>query len=191
KAGTKLPDVYEKITSMAPPKPTLAIGGSPVKGSKNAQVKVFEFSDFQCHFCTRALEPVKQIEQTYGNKVAIVFKQYPLPFHDKAGLAAEAALAAHEQGKFWQMHDKLFANQNALERQSLEKYAQELGLDMAKFRAALDSGKYKEQIKKDMEEGSAAGVSGTPSFVINGKLVVGAQPFEAFKKEIDEALQQK
>ena len=97
-------------------------------------------SDFQCPFCSpRGARRCKQIEDEYKGKVRIAFKQFPLPFHDKAHLAAEAALAANEQGKFWQMHDKLFANQQALDRPSLEKYAQELGLDMGKFKAALDS----------------------------------------------------
>ncbi len=124
----------------------------------------------------------------YGSKVAVAFKQFPLPFHDKADLAAQAALAAHEQGKFWEMHDKLFANQGSLERPALEGYAKELGLDLQKFNAALDSGKFKEQIAKDKEQASKVGVTGTPSFVVNGTLVVGAQPFEEFKKTIDEAL---
>ncbi|MGC4113996.1 MAG: thioredoxin domain-containing protein [Myxococcales bacterium] len=194
KSGTKMENLYEKITSMAPPPPPepprvkLEAGNAPAKGPKNAPIQIYEFSDFQCPFCTRVLPTVKQIEETYGNKVVVFWKNYPLPFHDKAPLAAEASLAAHEQGKFWQMHDKLFANQSALDRASLEKYAQELQLDMTKFKAALDSGKFKDQVKKDMDQGSTAGVSGTPSFVVNGKLVVGAQPFEEFKKVIDAEL---
>ncbi|HEY3445740.1 MAG TPA: thioredoxin domain-containing protein [Myxococcales bacterium] len=197
KSGTKLDQVYDKITSMAPPAPPepprveLKAGNAPVKGPKNAPIQIYEFSDFQCPFCSRVNPTMKQVEETYGGKIAILWKNYPLPFHDKAGLAAEASLAAHEQGKFWQMHDKLFANQGALDRANLEQYAQELQLDMNKFKAALDSGKYKEQVKKDTEQGSSAGVSGTPSFVINGKLLVGAQPFEEFKKIIDAELANK
>ena len=110
-----------------------------MKGPASAKVTVVAFSDFQCPFCSRAVPVLKQIEDEYKGKVKIAFKQLPLPFHDKAHLAAEAALAANEQGKFWQMHDKLFANQQALDRPSLEKYAEELGLNMAKFKAALDS----------------------------------------------------
>lgn len=194
KSGVKLADIYDTITSTAPPpapeKPHVALqaGNAPVIGSREAPVQVFVFSDFQCPFCSRAVGTVKQIEQTYGKKVAVYFKQYPLPFHDKAGLAAEAALAAHEQGKFWLMHDKLFENQSALDRPDLERYARELGLDMAKFKTALDSGKLKDQIKKDQEQGSSANVEGTPSFVVNGKLIVGAQPFDQFKTVIDEEL---
>jgi protein-disulfide isomerase len=165
--------------------------GAPVKGPRNAPVQIVAFSDFQCPFCSRVNPTMEQIEKAYENKVAIYFKQYPLPFHDKAPLAAEAALAAHEQGKFWQMHDKLFGNQQALDRASLENYAQELGLDMAKFKSALDTGKFKDQVQKDLAQGSSAGVNGTPSFVINGKLLVGAQPFDEFKKMIDAELAKK
>jgi protein-disulfide isomerase len=200
KGGTRLPDVYEKLLSLAPPPPPpppeparvkLDPGNAPLKGSKSAAVQIYLFSDFQCPYCSKALEPLHAIEQNYGDKVAIYFKQFPLPFHDKAQLAAEASLAAHEQGKFWPMHDKLFGNQSALARQDLERYAQDLGLDLNKFRSALDSGKFKAQVKKDSDQGSTAGVSGTPSFVINGKLVVGAQPFEEFKKVIDAEMQPK
>jgi protein-disulfide isomerase len=115
----------------------------------------------------------------------------PLPFHNHAQLAAEAALAANEQGKFWEMHDKLFGNQQALERGDLEKYAQEIGLDMNKFKSALDSGKFKAHIDRDKAEAAKAGASGTPTFLINGTKLVGAQPVDQFKKLIDEALAKK
>ncbi len=115
----------------------------------------------------------------------------PLPFHNHAQLAAEAALAANEQGKFWEMHDKLFANQQALERADLEKYAQEIGLDMNRFKSALDTGKFKAHITKDQAEAAKAGAQGTPTFLINGTKLVGAQPVDQFKKLIDEALAKK
>src|SRR5206468_11307141 len=121
----------------------------------------------------------------YGGKLRVAFKQLPLPFHDKAHLAAEAALAANEQGKFWQFHDKLFANQQALDRPSLEKYAADLGLDLAKFKAALDSGKFKDKVDAEAREGAAVGATGTPTFFVNGTRIVGAQPVEAFKAVID------
>src|SRR5262249_53933881 len=120
------------------------------RGPKSAPVTIVQFSDFQCPFCSRVEPTMTQIEKTYGNKVRVVWKNYPLPFHDKAMPAAEAALAAGEQGKFWEMHDALFANQAAMDHASLEKYARELGLDLGKFRAALDGGKFKAAIKKDM-----------------------------------------
>jgi protein-disulfide isomerase len=198
--GVKAEDLYAELTKTgatspvmvaapaAPEKVAVEIGNAPLKGPASAPVKIIAFSDFQCPFCSRVVPTMRQIEETYPGKVAVAFKQFPLPFHDKADLAAQAALAAHEQGKFWEMHDKLFANQGKLDRESLEGYAKELGLDVQRFNAALDSGKFKEQIAKDKEQGSKAGVSGTPSFVVNGKLVVGAQPFEEFKRAIDEAL---
>jgi protein-disulfide isomerase len=131
------------------------------------------------------------LEADYGNKIRIAFKMQPLPFHNHAQLAAEAALAAHEQGKFWEMHDKLFANQQKLERADLEQYAQEIGLNMAKFKSALDTGKFKAQIEKDKAEAAKAGAQGTPTFLINGNRIVGAQPVDAFKKMIDAELAKK
>src|SRR5262249_38777125 len=119
-------------------------GNAPAKGPKSAPVQIVEFSDFQCPFCSRVVPTVKQIEEKYGNKVHFAFRNYPLPFHQNAQIAAEAAAAANAQGKFWQMHDKMFANQQALDRASLEKYASEIGLDVAKFKSDLDGGKYKD-----------------------------------------------
>ena len=118
---------------------------------------VVAFSDFQCPFCSRAVPTMKQIEDTYKGKVRIAFKHLPLSFHQNAQIAAEASMAANEQGKFWEMHDKLFANQQQLDRPSLEKYAQELGLNMAKFKAALDSGKFKKQVQEDAADGRQGG----------------------------------
>jgi protein-disulfide isomerase len=206
KKGTPLKDVYKKRieeAALAPPpaapsapaapegKQDIKLGDAPVKGPSGAKVTMVAFSDFQCPFCSRAVPVMKQIEDQYQGKIRIAFKQMPLPFHDKAHLAAEAALAANEQGKFWQYHDKLFANQQALERASLEKYAEELGLNMSKFKAALDSGKFKDKVDSDAKEGAAVGATGTPTFFINGTKVVGAQPFDAFKTVIDTELKAK
>ena len=124
----------------------------------------------------------------YPNKVQVVFKHQPLAFHKDAPLAAEASLAAHSQGKFWEFHDLLFANQKAIQRADLEKYAEQLGLNMGKFKADLDGGKFKKAVENDMAQARSAGISGTPSFLINGKKFVGAQPFESFKTEVDAAL---
>lgn len=123
----------------------------------------------------------------------IVFKHFPLPFHDKAQLAAEATMAAHQQGKFWEYSDKLFQNQQALDRASLEKYAQELGLNVDKFKNALDSGEMKKLVAADVAVGNQAsgGRMGTPTFYINGRQVAGALPFEQFKSIIDEELKKK
>lgn len=199
-AGTKPDKLYDKLQEQAAALPApgsapaaaavqkISIVSAPVKGPKNAPVTIVEFSDFQCPFCGRAIPTLKAIEEGYGSKVKIAFKQQPLPFHQNARPAAAASLAAHEQGKFWEYHDKLFANQQALDRASLEKYAQEIGLNVQKFKAALDSNKFEKQIAADSEEGSRAGAQGTPTFFINGRSLVGAQPLEAFKSIIDEEL---
>jgi protein-disulfide isomerase len=166
-------------------------GSSPTKGPKDAPLTVIVFSDFQCPFCQRVEPTLAQMEKEYGGKVRMVWKNYPLPFHQNAMPAAEAAMAADAQGKFWPMHDKLFANNTALDRPSLEKYAQELGLNMSKFKADLDSGKYKSTIEAEAKEGSTLGVSGTPAVFINGRKISGAYPFDTFKKIADEELAKK
>jgi protein-disulfide isomerase len=174
--------------------PTVAnidIAGAPVIGAKNAPVTIVAFSDFQCPFCGRVVPTLKELEKQYEGKIKVAFKNQPLPFHQNARIAANAGLAAHEQGKFWEMHDKMFANQQALDRASLERYAQEVGLDMGKFKAALDSNKFDAQITKDSNEGQAIGANGTPTFFINGRQLVGAQPIEQFKAMIDDELSKK
>src|SRR5262245_40293992 len=158
------------------------------KGGANAKVTIVEFSDFQCPFCSRVVPTLHQIEKEYGDKVRVVFRHNPLPFHGDAPLAAEAAVAAQAQGKFWEMHDKLFANQQNIKRADLEKYAGELGLDVGKFKAALDSGAGKAQVEADKKVAAQVGANGTPNFYIDGRNVVGAQPFDEFKKVIDDEL---
>jgi protein-disulfide isomerase len=171
------------------PEPVEVAATGPAKGGgEKAPVTIVEFSDFQCPFCSRVNATIDQVMKTYGDKVRLVFRDYPLPFHQQAPKAAEAAQCAHEQGKFWEMHDKLFANQTALQVADLKKYAGELGLDQAKFDGCLDSGKMEAVVKKNFEEGGTAGVEGTPAFFINGRLVSGAQPFEEFKRMIDKEL---
>jgi protein-disulfide isomerase len=207
KKGTKIEDVYTKLMEQAaaapppaaaaaapPPAPEkvdVSPGDAPSKGPKNAPVTIVEWSDFQCPFCGRVIPTVKQIEDTYKGKVRLAFKHQPLPFHNNAEIAAEASLAAHEQGKFWEMHDKMFANQQQLDRPSLERYAQEIGLNMARFKAALDSGKFKDRVQKDSAEGMKVGANGTPTFFINGHKVEGAVPFDNFKTVIDRELAKK
>jgi protein-disulfide isomerase len=169
----------------------VAAGSSPSKGPKNAPLDVIIFSDFQCPFCKRVEPTLAQMEKEYAGKVRFTWKNYPLPFHNNAEPAAEAAMAANAQGKFWQMHDTLFTNNTALERANLEKYAQDLGLDMAKFKADLDAKKYKDVIEAETKEGSAVGVNGTPAVFINGRKISGAYPFETFKKIADDELAKK
>jgi protein-disulfide isomerase len=163
----------------------------PSKGAADAKVTIVEFSDFQCPFCSRVVPTVEQILKTYPNDVRVVFRHNPLPFHPNAQPSAEAAVAAAEQGKFWPMHDKLFANQQNLTRPDFEKYAGEIGLDMGKFKSALDSGAGKKKVADDLADAGKIGVQGTPNFYIDGINVQGAQPFDEFKKVIDAELANK
>ncbi|MDB4974902.1 MAG: Periplasmic thiol disulfide interchange protein DsbA, partial [Myxococcaceae bacterium] len=163
----------------------------PQKGPADAPVTIVAFSDFECPFCSRVVPTLEQIEKDYGNKVRVVWRNQPLPFHQSAMPAAEAAMEAFAQGKsdkFWEMHNKLFANNKALTRPDLEKYAAEVGLDVPKFKAALDANKHDAAIKADMELGTNVGARGTPSFFINGRSLRGAQPVEKFKELIDDEL---
>jgi len=129
-----------------------------------------------------------KIIEAYGEDVAVVYKHNPLDFHKEAFLAAEASLAANDQGKFWEYHDLLFANMKALQREKLEEYAQQLGLDMVAFNSALDLGVFKEQVARDIKLAKSIGIKGAPNTVVNGRQVSGAVPFEDFKKIIDEEI---
>jgi protein-disulfide isomerase len=151
----------------------------PFWGPADAPVTIIEFSDFQCPYCARFVtETLPQIKQTYEGKVRFVFRDYPLSqLHENAEKAAEAADCANEQGKFWEYHDKLFSNQSALDVASLKSYASQLGLDTGVFDQCLDSGKFAQEIQKDIQDGDSYGVQGTPAFFVNGRLVEGALPF--------------
>jgi len=197
-SGVKPEKLYEKLlekngaspaaAANAPALAKIEVGQAPLRGPKNAPVTIVEFSDFQCPYCKNAVPTLHQIEKQYGNKVKVAFKHNPLPFHSNARLAAVASVAAQEQGKFWEYHDKLFENQQALDRASLEKYAGELGLNASKFKSALDSKKLEARVDADLAEGARSGVQGTPTFFINGRQMVGAQPLDRFTALIDEEL---
>jgi protein-disulfide isomerase len=165
--------------------------GSPWKGGANAKVVIQQWSDFQCPFCTRVEGTVSEIHKNYGDKVKVVWRDKPLPMHPDAPLAAEAAREAMKQkgpAGFWKMHEKLFANQQKMKREDLESYAQDIGLDMEKFKAALDNRTHKAAVEADDKAGTDIGISGTPAFLINDYYVSGAQPYQKFKKLIDRAL---
>src|SRR5262249_17398539 len=136
----------------------------------------------------RAHPTVQQVLTTYGDRVRFVYRHYPLPNHPRARPAAEAAQCANEQGKFWPYYDRLFSNQSKLGDADLRQAAADLGLDAARFNDCVDSHKYKDVIDSDIKAGEQAGVSGTPAFFINGRPLSGAQPFDAFKRIIDEEL---
>jgi len=163
----------------------------PSKGPKDALVTIVEFSEFQCPFCARVLPTTKQVVDTYGDKVRIVWRNNPLSFHNNAAPAAAVAMEAYAQGgsdKFWEVHDTLFANQKALGRPELEGYAEKAGLDSAKVKKALDEGTHKKAIDADQAMATQLGARGTPYFFVNGRQLRGAQPFAAFQKVIDEEI---
>ena len=164
------------------------IKGAPMKGAKDAPVTIVQWSDFQCPFCSRVEPTISKVMDEYKGKVRVVWRDLPLPFHPNALPSAIAARAAGEQGKFWEMHDKLFADQAHEDRATFEKYAQDLGLNMGKFKAALDAQKGKEAIEADAAAGGKIGAHGTPAFFVNGKFLSGAQPYEMFKAKIDDEL---
>lgn len=160
---------------------------SAYMGKKKAPVTIVEYSDFECPFCARGAQTMDQIKEQYvdDGKVKIVFKHFPLAFHKNAQKAGEAAECAGDQGKFWEMHDKMFENQKSLMVDNLKQYAADLGLKADKFNTCLDEGKYAQKVMDDMADGKRNGVSGTPAFFVNDVMVSGAQPIENFKKIID------
>jgi protein-disulfide isomerase len=171
-----------------PPRAKVTASG-PSLGNSAAPVTIVEFSDFECPFCSRAASTLHRIEQTYGDRVRVVYRDFPLASHRMASRAAEAAHCADEQGKFWEMHDRLFAKGGALTEADLHKFAADAGVDGPKFEACVQSGKYTAAWKASQEDGMNVGVSSTPTFFINGRMVAGAAPFEAFAKLIDEELE--
>jgi protein-disulfide isomerase len=161
----------------------------PAIGSASAPVTLVEFSDFQCPFCQRVAPTLKQVKEKYGDKVRVVWKDFPLTqIHPQAFKAGEAAHCAADQGKFWEYHDRLFANQQALQPTDLKKHAADMGLDAAAFATCLDSSKYGERVRDGVAEGSRLGVNSTPTIYINGRVLSGAQPYETFVSVIDEEL---
>ena len=182
---------------------TVSIDGAPFLGQKNAKVTLVEFSDYQCPFCKRNFQQTfPQIDSEYikSGKVKYVFRAFPLEnIHPLAFKASEAAFCGGEQGKYWEMHDKLFTNQNALATDNLITYARSVGLDEGKFKECLDGGRYASKIRADQAEGRKVGVSGTPGFFLGltqpnqstikaVKFINGAQPYANFKDAIDTLL---
>jgi protein-disulfide isomerase len=178
---------YPTTVSLRPPITQVEEAGRPSQGPANAPVKIIEFSDYECPFCKRAEGTVQEVVKAYGDKVRLVYRDYPLPFHDHARPAAEAAACANAQGKFWDYHNKLMASKD-LSADKLKSLADEVGLDRAKFDDCIANKPHAAAIEKDMADGAKAGVNGTPSFFINGRMLDGAQPFEKFKEVIDEEI---
>ena len=183
--------VYSFISNPAPQGTDVNIEGleddDPFKGGVDAKVTIVEFSDFQCPACEDAYPVIKQLASDYGDRIKIVYRDFPLSQHYFAFKAAEAGNCANEQGKFWELHDMMFENQDNLGVDSLKGYAAGLGLDTAKFNSCLDTGKYASEVSDDLADGAAAGVNSTPSFFINGKRY-NNMSYDQFKQIIDAEL---
>ena len=167
----------------------VSVQGAPFKGGEKAPVTIVEFSDFHCPFCRRVIPTLAQLESRYGDKIKLVFRDFPIEnLHPGATKAHEAARCANEQGKFWPYHDKLFASTPSSSPDVFKGMAKEVGLDAVAFETCLGSGKYQAAIKEDIAEVNRVGVGGTPAFFVNGRLISGAQPLEAFTRVIDDEL---
>lgn len=160
----------------------------PVRGRDDAPLELIEFSDFDCPYCKRATETIARLMEQFEGQIRFIYKDYPLPSHPNAFKAAEAGNCAHEQGRFWELHDTMFASQGALDVESLKGYAEELGLDGGAFEECLDSGRHSATVDRDMRAGFRYGVSSTPTLFLNGRTILGAVPYETFVEIIREEL---
>jgi len=166
----------------------IPIDGAPVRGPAQAKVTLVEFSDFQCPYCAAAAGKLVALQQAYPNDVRLVFKQFPLEIHSMAALAAAAALSANAQGKFWALHDRMYADFRHLSRANILAWGKDLGLDQVKFQAGMDAEATQATVQRDLEDGLRAGVEGTPTVFVNGKKYQGPLDFEAFHLVIDAEL---
>lgn len=166
----------------------VVMGSGPSRGDAAAKVTIVVFSDFQCPFCSRALETIERVIAGYPGQVRLTYRHFPLSFHKDAPKAAEASMCANQQSKFWEYHDALYSHQDALSVDDLKGYAFAMGLDLKRFEGCLDSGEMKGVVQTDQKEGERLGVSGTPAFFVNGFMLSGAQPEEKFKRLIDKEL---
>lgn len=190
KLEQRLRDERKVTVNFEPHRLQFANEGAPSRGKKDAPVTLVEFSDFQCPYCQAAAPVLHQVAEKYGDKVQIIYRQYPIPsLHPFALKAAEASLCANDQGKFWEMHDTMFADQKKLSVSDLKATARRLGMDQKKFDNCMDTGRYVEQVQNDQKEGQKAGINGTPAIFINGTYVEGGSvPFTTLAPLIDKEL---
>jgi protein-disulfide isomerase len=184
------PSAEEAVVARLPPEvqAELVAGPVPSFGNESAEVTLVEFSDFECPFCANAANVIHRLRDEYASKVRFLFREYPLPNHAHARGAAEAALAAFEQGKFWEYHDRLFQNQQSLDRAGLEAHAAALGLDLPRFGLTRDQSRTAERVDADIALGDKVQVPGTPTMFVNGQNVVDPADYLAIKRVIDVAL---
>ena len=178
---------YKAVVNIQPPKIEIGTGGRPERGPKDAPITIIEFSDYECPFCKQAEATVQKVLKTYGNQVRFVYRDFPLEIHPNARAASEAAHCAQAQGKFWEYHDKLMAAED-VDADKLKSMADEVKLDRAKFDECVAKQQFKAAVDKDIADGTEIGVTGTPAFFINGRMLAGAEPFERFQEIIDEEL---
>jgi len=177
------------VVALDPPRQRVEIlPDDPTRGPADAPIVLVEFSDFQCPFCQSATSTLAELLDRYESQIRFVYKDYPLAVHPEAFKAAEAGNCAHEQGMFWELHDKMFVSQDALDVPSLNMHASELGLDTTAFSACLDEGRYTQRVQRDLQIGQLYGVSSTPTVFINGRPIMGAAPIETFDQIIREEL---
>ena len=167
---------------------TIPVAGAPVTGPANARITLVEFSDFQCPYCVKAVAQIKAVMKAYPRDVKLIFKEFPLDSHSQAAGAAVAAVAAQQQGKFWEMHDALFAHRNDLSRKALFDVAGSVGLDMKRFAADFDSNDAKKLVIRDINDGNKVGVEGTPTIFIDGRRYNGSLALDALKPVLDKEL---
>ncbi len=168
---------------------TVSTKGEPSLGPADAPITIVEFSDYQCPYCQKWYKEVfAQLLASYPNQIRFVYRDLPLPMHSEAVPAAEAADCAGEQGAYWKFHDALFSGQETLGRSAYEQFAANLGLDTAAFTTCLDDHRYRSRVETDASDAAHLGLTGTPSFYINGRILIGALPLESFKTIIDEEL---
>ncbi len=159
----------------------IPVAGAPSTGAQNGLITIVEFSDFQCPYCAAAVPQINAVLKAYPTQVKLIFKQYPLEMHSQANLAAAAAISAQKQGRFWQMHDALFAHHDDLSRDTILALASQNGLNMGQFQKDLDSTEVKEGVVRDVQDGDHAGVEGTPTLFINGQRYNGPIALNSLK----------
>jgi protein-disulfide isomerase len=186
----RLRQEMEVVFLLEPFRVELENAGAPAWGPVGAPVTVTEFSDFECPYCSSFFPTLQRLRESYGDRLRVVYRQFPLNNHPNAYEAALASLCAHEQDRFWEMHDLMFTEQDRLDVESLKEKASRLGLDRARFDACLDSARYAERVRKDVLEGNRVGVKGTPALYVNGIPIPGGNaPYAVIARLIDEELE--